>query len=70
MAMPVKTYWFRPGRLEKAGRRNPGKLNQFFYNLLHHFHYQEFWLLGTSLSLLHMSLQRILFPGVIAASIA
>ena len=40
------------------------------YNMLHHIHFQEFWLLRTSMSLLTMSLQRIVLCGVIAASIA
>ena len=26
MAMPMNSYWFRPGRLEKSGRKNPGIL--------------------------------------------
>ena len=24
MAMPKNTFWFRPGRLERSGRKNPG----------------------------------------------
>ena len=26
MAMPINSYWFRHGRLEKSGRKNPGIL--------------------------------------------
>ena len=28
MAMPQNDIWFRPGRLEKSGRRNPGNKNK------------------------------------------
>ena len=24
MAMPKNTFWFRPGHLERSGRKNPG----------------------------------------------
>ena len=43
--MPQKSYWFRPGRLERQGRRNPG-MNIIFSVIILNTNYYWFYLSG------------------------
>ena len=63
------TYWFRPGRLERSGRKNPGEAYWIFFLKVIIYIFKEFWLQMTNMNLQFISAGRMELYGTTIANI-